>query len=207
MSENLYEYFGIPKNATKSQIKRAYRKKAKEQHPDVSRETNSDFNKTINYYKCLIDDNERERYDRTGSYGKKPTEADTVGELTNYFLRACSTVSNLAYSNIVESTRMLIDRDIQQIDNKIYEIERSNTIFSGISERLVCKNKDFDFLGENLKEIIDSNRKAIEVNKERKEFLEEVKKLLDDYSYKSDKEPRIGKLMFMSTMTGTATGY
>ena len=63
--ENYYKILGVEKNATLSEIRRAYRKKAKELHPDKSgmHETSADFLKVVNAYKILSDSKSRSIFD------------------------------------------------------------------------------------------------------------------------------------------------
>jgi hypothetical protein len=62
---NYYDLLGIPKSATKQQIRKAYRTKAKEFHPDV----NGAFNSHVHFlllkqaYETLMDVNMRHLYD------------------------------------------------------------------------------------------------------------------------------------------------
>lgn len=64
-NSNYYDLLGIPKAATKEQIRKAYRKKAKEFHPDV----NGPFNSHMHFlllkqaYETLMDANMRHLYD------------------------------------------------------------------------------------------------------------------------------------------------
>jgi len=54
-----HKILGIPANATKLQIKRAYYKKAKLQHPDIKKSPNAkaDFNKLNMAYEALTNPN------------------------------------------------------------------------------------------------------------------------------------------------------
>jgi len=60
--ENYYEILGVPETATQDEIKKAYRKKAIEHHPDKggSEET---FKKVATAYDTLGDENKRRDYD------------------------------------------------------------------------------------------------------------------------------------------------
>jgi molecular chaperone DnaJ len=69
---NLYEILGVPKNATKDEIREKYREMAKKYHPDryinVSLKEKAkaeEMFKNINSaHEILIDDDKREEYDR-----------------------------------------------------------------------------------------------------------------------------------------------
>ena len=64
-----YEVLGVSKDASPDEIKRAYRKLAKEYHPDVSTDPNATekFAEIQVAYDCLSDPAKKENYDRFGS--------------------------------------------------------------------------------------------------------------------------------------------
>jgi molecular chaperone DnaJ len=68
-----YEVLGIDRNASKDDIKKAYRKLAKKHHPDVNKEdpkgAEEMFKELSEAYEVLIDDDKRARYDRFGFEG------------------------------------------------------------------------------------------------------------------------------------------
>lgn len=63
--ENYYAVLGVEKNATLAEIRRAYRKKVKEFHPDTSGtpETSEQFSKVVSAYKILSDAKSRSVFD------------------------------------------------------------------------------------------------------------------------------------------------
>lgn len=66
-----YEVLGISKTANEAEIKRAYRKLAKQYHPDVSKEENANekFKEVQEAYDVLSDSNKRSAYDQFGHAG------------------------------------------------------------------------------------------------------------------------------------------
>ena len=60
--ENFYEVLGVTENATQDEIKKAYRKKAVEHHPDKGG-SEDEFKKISQAYDTIGDENKRREYD------------------------------------------------------------------------------------------------------------------------------------------------
>jgi len=66
-----YEILGVDKNATKDDLKKAFRQKARQYHPDVNKAPDAaeKFKEIGKAYETLSDDNKRQIYDRYGEDG------------------------------------------------------------------------------------------------------------------------------------------
>ena len=79
MAENkrdYYEVLGVSKTATDAEIKKAYRKLAKENHPDLNpgnKEAEARFKEINEAYEILSDGDKRSRYDQFGFAGVDPS--------------------------------------------------------------------------------------------------------------------------------------
>jgi molecular chaperone DnaJ len=71
MARDYYEVLGIARNANKEDIKKSFRKLAREYHPDVSRHDDAEarFKEINEAYEVLSDEDKRARYDRFGAAG------------------------------------------------------------------------------------------------------------------------------------------
>jgi len=71
MARDYYEVLGVERNASKDNIKKAFRKLARQYHPDVSEEADAEarFKEINEAYEVLSDDEKRARYDRFGHAG------------------------------------------------------------------------------------------------------------------------------------------
>lgn len=69
MATNYYDILDVSKDATDSEIKKAFHKKARELHPDVNKAPDSEerFKELNEAYDVLSDPNKRAQYDRFGS--------------------------------------------------------------------------------------------------------------------------------------------
>ena len=86
-----YELLGVSRDAAPDEIKRAFRRLARELHPDVSQEADAEhrFREVVEAYEVLSNSERRELYDRFGhaglrSGGFRPTTFD-VGDLSDLF--------------------------------------------------------------------------------------------------------------------------
>lgn len=69
---DFYEILEVPKSASTEEIKKAYRKKAIQYHPDKNKgdkESEEKFKEAAEAYEVLSDDNKRARYDQFGHAG------------------------------------------------------------------------------------------------------------------------------------------
>uniref|UniRef100_A0A5B7AI05 DNAJ heat shock family protein n=1 Tax=Davidia involucrata TaxID=16924 RepID=A0A5B7AI05_DAVIN len=83
---DFYAVLGVSRNASKSEIKSAYRKLARSYHPDVNKEASAEdkFKEISNAYEVLSDDEKRSIYDKYGEAGLKGAGMGT-GDFSNPF--------------------------------------------------------------------------------------------------------------------------
>lgn len=79
MARDFYEVLGVSKNAEQSEIQRAYRKLARQHHPDVNKDPSAEarFKEISEAYDVLSDPELRKRYDAFGEdFRRVPPDVD-----------------------------------------------------------------------------------------------------------------------------------
>ena len=71
MSKDYYDTLGVNKSASKSEIKKAFRKKAQRYHPDKKDGDDKKFKEANEAYATLSDDQKKQAYDTYGSAGSQ----------------------------------------------------------------------------------------------------------------------------------------
>ena len=102
MSKNYYEILGVPKNASQEEIKKAYRRKMKDLHPDLHPNDKSleEQTKEVNEaYEILGNEEKRKQYDQTISTQTFTPNNTTNNPFEDYLSEIMNGFSNNPFNN------------------------------------------------------------------------------------------------------------
>lgn len=182
MTKDLYEALGVGRKATKADIKKAYRRKAKRAHPDAGGDEDG-FKTLALAYRTLSDDGRRERYDRTGDTSNPEDKAFRMAaELLVQVVGQC----DVEGEDVVAEAKKWVAGKLADIRQTAERERKQAARFAKAAKRLTVKgdgpNKLSLVLEEGAAQCDQSARQADATA----EMIELVDALLDGYRYAVD---------------------
>lgn len=185
-----YETLGVAREASTAQIKTAYRKRAKNAHPDTGGDTDA-FARLNTSYEILSDPVRRKIFDETGY---DPTLADTkdleglvvLETLINEFI--LDEREPGSFDPVSAMRRKLTDK-IVNVRFHILELERHRARIRNHLDR-IGKRPETDFLGSMMRARSGSITDAITKAEAQIATIEQAYQMLDGYSYELEIETR-----------------
>lgn len=121
---DLYETLGVARDATKDAIKKAFRAKAKQAHPDAGGEPEK-FHAIEMAHRVLTDDARRAEYDRTGATEAEPDNFDAaalsiIGTVVDRFLAD----EKAKHKDLIAEIRKTLTDEIRQARGSVKEGEK-----------------------------------------------------------------------------------
>ena len=185
-----YETLGVARDADAAQVKTAYRKRAKNAHPDTGGDIDA-FAKLKTSYELLSDPVRRKVFDETGY---DPTLADTrdlegllvlEGLINDFILDEREPGS---FDPVAAMRRKLTDK-IVNVRFHILELERHRARIRNHLDR-IGKRPETDFLGSMMRARSESITEAIGKAEAQIATIEQAYQMLDGYSYEVEVEAK-----------------
>ena len=198
----LYEDLGVHKNAPKSEIKKAYRRRAMKAHPDRGGDPEK-FHAIQKAYDCLTDDARRAHYDATGQDGQVDRQGALVQRLAALFMHFVETADVDHADIIVLMRQALLDgknKTLQALQQQHKKIER----YERTKKRLKKKGDGENLFVQMIEGQISVTQRSIELGKSEIGMVEEMIKMVDGYSYSADSG--MGNAATMQGIFGMALG-
>jgi curved DNA-binding protein CbpA len=187
---DLYETLGVKKDATKAQIKKAYRKKANVHHPDKGGDQ-EEFKALVVAYNILYDDDKRKRYDEgetAESITKTALSEDQqiLALVLSLFVQVVA-LTDVKVTNIPHVMRLNIDKSIQEFSNMINNQQAHINKFKAVIHRIKSKSQENVFVAAATQQINNSEREIAKI-KDQQKIGVGAKKFLEAYSYEVDQQ-------------------
>lgn len=189
----LYDVLGITKDATREDVRNAYKKKAMNNHPDKGGDVEQ-FLLISLAHKILTDDQKRANYDETGDYSDKVDDLESQA-YTKFILlidreifEIIKSGKKLVTKNIITKISLYIKNNISEAKKKIVTHKEQEIKIKSLLKKFRYngkKNNIIDKLSikyhEICKQMINEEEYIIKLN-------EKILELLGDYEFEVDKE-------------------
>lgn len=190
-----YETLGVPKDADAQSIKRIYRRKAKEHHPDHGGDVNKITELTL-AYDILSNPDKRKRYDETGK-----TEPDNRQMLIYAeFCKMCEDIllknEGMPVKRNVESFKQRIESQYSQAKG---DITRKRKVLEAAKAR-ITKAPEVDPLGGVIAQRLDDLARQDEEADKAIDIARQALALFDQYEITEPEVNTTNSFWGMNTM-------
>jgi curved DNA-binding protein CbpA len=191
---DLYTVLGVPRDADRAAIRRAYRDKAHTAHPDAGG-TPEAFAEIKLAHDILTDDLRRERYDKTGEIGAPTIDSHRAalmemlsGALDLALLRLSRTPRLPKHLDMVQLTREALRERRKELVDQRTEFERTAERSRELLGRFSVAS------GDNIMEAVVTTRislcvSQIESLSSRVTLIDEALEVLDGVTFQAEPDP------------------
>lgn len=170
---DLYDLLGIKRDATQDEIKKAYKSKAQQAHPDKEGGCEEKFNDIQFAYEVLSDQDRKMAYDETGESCESFFNLDgqEEGEIIRKFMQLLSDNSSIARDYpalILQQLRSEYDT----IEISIDKVKEANEKMESLRDKIFCDEGEENLLVDALDKMLFENRRAIQQYQTKHKVME-----------------------------------
>jgi curved DNA-binding protein CbpA len=173
---NFYETLGIGASATPDEIKKAFRKKAKDNHPDREGGSDEAMSKINQAYGILSDPQKRSRYDETGLFNDLPNVTEQAESLIMHMFSRC--LSSRISGSVVWQVKQGLFAEESALQNQLSQLTgqkdmllaRRKTVKSTSSKNLAHMVVDQQV--QSIGQMIDQKKEQVEIFKKALELVQ-----------------------------------
>lgn len=196
MNLDLYGTLGVAKDADTAAIRKAYRKRAKDAHPDGGGSERK-FALVKLAHDVLSDDERRAKYDATGDASEHEVDnarseaLQFLGAMLEAVIAECEQVGiDPVTADLAATLRTRADRELASIEATRAETEKKKLKAERLLKRFIFKKKGEPNILEMIvrARITPFDRQLADLAKAR-DRMTAARKILDDYGFDADKAP------------------
>jgi curved DNA-binding protein CbpA len=176
-----YDTLGVPKNASKAEIKRAYKKAAQRAHPDRNG-GNEDRFKELNAAHALLSDNgRREHYNRFGESGVSDERNRALQEVAGLFIMGAENLPE--GQNIKDMIVSQVEQGIAQRHSQISAFRSKIANLERAMKRVKKKTPGPNLVHQFFEAQILNNKNNIAAKEKELERAKLMLEIIADYEY------------------------
>jgi DnaJ-class molecular chaperone len=189
---NHYQTLGVDKGADPATIKKAFRRKAREHHPDKhggDPAAEEKFKEVAQAYRILSNPLLKDHYDEFGEAGaERSAEGEAVKALVLLLMQAVDNC-DVKHTDICSETRRVIEFKQGEMRSAIKRVKQQIKRWQEAQSRLRSKSPD-DFMAAAFSTQLNNLDGAVKTQEFQLEVSKAMLKLLDGYEYRTDKDDR-----------------
>ncbi len=180
---SLYNILDLDASATQEEIKKAFRDKSKDNHPDKIGDNpkQAEINKA---YAVLKNPATRKRYDDTGKESAIPFDVRFRAFLQDTFLKLIEQVEDVTHQDLIGSFKNYVKSYISGAEQGKALLEKKLNKFQTILERL--KSKQDGTISFVITNNITEVKRLILLTEDDIKFFKDCFEILNDYDYTFD---------------------
>ena len=188
---DLYQLLGIKRGATRAEVRKAYRRKAKTSHPDSGGSVEQ-FSALATAHEVLSDPRRREKYDTTGEIETaKPNNLDVgaievIAQKLGLIIHSEQDVTSMDVDALIQQA---IREDITTRKSNIVDQERAIKRVVRLRARARRKGEGDNMLARVLDWHERSTEDLIKKNEESVAAMERALEILEGYSFAAEAPP------------------
>ena len=189
MADKLYDVLGVGKDATAADIKKAYRHKAKSEHPDAGGSAEK-FTELTLAYECLSDDEKRDRYDRTGETGGSSIDQElnqalsiATGAINAVMQEIARRGLKLENFDVLGDAMRTIEAQIKATEEMIKQHQLEGAKLERLSKKFTARKGKTNRLGPVLLAQAKDRFRQAEVSVQTNVTLQKAVNILDDHDF------------------------
>lgn len=206
--KSLYEILGVAKDATATEIKKAFRRRSQETHPDKHNgdaSKNDEFAEVNKAKMILLDPVRRKHYDETGEVTnngqREPSDQEKAKSyILGLVMQAVQQNVDIEHTDIMRALNRFIEQDQQQTSANLQKINRKSEEMDKMAHRFKSKSDgEENFITMALEHEARKVKRECANMESRLAMIAAAKEILEDFVYEFTSRPSGG--MFSSTST------
>lgn len=183
---NPYQELGVPKDADAPAVKRAYRRRARETHPDAGG-NKEEFQRASAAYKLLADPARRARYDATGEVdgGVDNEAARLLSIFANLVLGVVNTV-DVRHQDVMAEVRSRIAADVTTVKKAKADLAKRIKNYEQAARRTRRKVKGENAVSAFIEIEAAKQKDVLAKHDANLEMLKRLDAMASDYDYDFD---------------------
>lgn len=184
---NPYQELGVGKDADDGEIKRAYRKRARNAHPDTGG-SHEEMQRVNAAYKLLANPESRKHYDETGESEQFVDEGAQIANAVATLVLQVIEAVDVAHQDVIDIARNEVKKAIADTKTQRAQHQKAIAKRERALKRLVRRKPGVNRIEMMLEHEIAKMKAGLAQGDKAIEFRERMLAILDEYDYRVDEQ-------------------